>query len=135
MGLSLTSIIHDCCWRRRGVHASGISQYIGGIMLLSALGMFAPLTTRAQNPRGSLRGEVQDATGGRIAGAAVVAKSTGWGIQSESVTNNRGEFRIEGLLPGAYQLTVGASGFNEASTTVEVAVSTARDVTVVLSPG
>src|SRR5215469_9370647 len=101
-----------------------------GLLMCVALSLLPKL--QAQNPRGSLRGEVQDATGGRIAGAKVVAKSTGSGIESESVTNNRGEFRIEGMLPGAYQLTVSANGFNEAATTVNVTVSTTQDVAVVL---
>jgi hypothetical protein len=90
---------------------------------------------QAQNPRGSLRGEVQDVTGGRIAGAKVLAKSAGSGIESEAVTNNRGEFRMDGLLPGAYQVTVTASGFSDATASVDVVVSTVKDVTVVLKPG
>lgn len=89
---------------------------------------------QAQNPRGTLRGEVQDVTGGRIAGAQVVAQSKGSSLSSEGASNERGEFRIEGLLPGAYHLTVKAKGFAEAGADVEVVVSMVRDVTVTLKP-
>jgi hypothetical protein len=91
-------------------------------------------TVLAQNPRASLRGEVQDVTGGRVASAKVAAKSKGSGLTSEAVTNDRGEFRIEGLLPGAYEVTVRAQGFADARADVDVVVSMVRDVTVTLKP-
>src|SRR6266481_96174 len=88
----------------------------------------------AQNPRGSLRGEVQDVTGGRVASAKVAAQSKGSGLTSEAVTNERGEFRMEGLSPGAYEVTVRAQGFGDARADVDVVVSMVRDVTVTLKP-
>jgi hypothetical protein len=88
----------------------------------------------AQNPRGTLRGEVQDATGGRIAGAKVVAQSQTSSLSGEATSNERGEFRVEGLLPGAYHITVTAQAFAEASADVDVAVSMVRDLTVTLKP-
>ena len=88
----------------------------------------------AQNPRGSLRGEVQDTTGGRIASAKVAVKSPGSGLSGEGMTNDRGEFRIEGLLPGAYRVTVRAWGFADANADVDVVVSMVRDITVTLKP-
>jgi hypothetical protein len=95
--------------------------------------LFGFQTMAAQNPRGSLRGEVQDTSGGRVAGARVLAKSSGSGVERESVTNERGEFRIEGLLPGAYRVIVSAPGFSDAEASVDVIVSTAQDVAVVMN--
>jgi hypothetical protein len=89
---------------------------------------------QAQNPRGSLRGEVSDASGARIAGARVVAESRGSSIKSTAETNERGEFRIEGMLPGAYHVTVTAKGFSQAGADIDVVVSMVRDVTVTLNP-
>jgi carboxypeptidase family protein len=89
---------------------------------------------QAQNPRGTLRGEVQDATGGRIAGAKVVARSQTSSLSGEATSNERGEFRVEGLLPGAYHVTVTAQAFAEASADVDVVVSMVRDLTVTLKP-
>ena len=89
---------------------------------------------QAQNPRGTLRGEVQDATGGRIAGAKVVARSQTSSLSREATSNERGEFRVEGLLPGAYHVTVTAQSFAEASADVDVVVSMVRDLTVTLKP-
>jgi hypothetical protein len=93
-----------------------------------------PVPLQAQNPRGTLRGEVQDVSGGRIAGAQVVAQSKGSSLSSQGNSNERGEFRMEGLLPGTYHVTVNAKAFAEAGADVDVVVSMVRDITVTLKP-
>ena len=95
-------------------------------MLLSIIGY-------AQNPNGALRGEVQDASGARVAGARIVLESMGSSITRETVANDHGEFRIEGLLPGSYHVAVTAKGFAEAAADVNVAVSVVRDIAVTLN--
>ncbi len=89
---------------------------------------------RAQNPNGALRGEVQDASGARVASARVVVQSIGSSITREAAANERGEFRIEGLLPGSYRVAVTAKGFAQATADVDVAVSLVRDIAVTLKP-
>ena len=93
-----------------------------------------PSFLRAQNSNGALRGEVQDASAARVAGARVIVQSTGSSIAREATANDRGEFRIEGLLPGSYRVTVTAKGFAEATADVDVAVSVVRDIAVTLKP-
>ena len=88
----------------------------------------------AQNPNGALRGEVQDASAARVAGARVVAQSNGSSITREATADARGEFRIDGLLPGSYRVTVSAKGFSQATADVDVAVSLVRDIAVMLKP-
>src|SRR5271156_5082161 len=85
-----------------------------------------------QNPNGALRGEVQDASGARVAGARIAVQSAGSSIPREAVANDRGEFRIEGLLPGSYRVSVPAKGFGEAAADVNIAVSVVRDIAVLL---
>ncbi len=55
-------------------------------------------------------------------------------MQREAVSEDRGEFRIDDLLPGSYQVTVNATGFAPAQANVSIAVSSVRDVTVTLKP-
>ena len=93
-----------------------------------------PLLLRAQNPNGALRGEVQDASGARVAGARVVAQAAGSSMSRAATTNGQGEFRIEGLLPGSYRVIVTAKGFAQATADVDVAVSVVRDIDVTLKP-
>jgi len=88
----------------------------------------------AQNPNGSLRGTVQDATGARVASARVVAKLANSSLGREATTEDRGEFRLDDLVPGTYHLTVNAAGFAPAQARVIVAVASVRDITVALKP-
>jgi hypothetical protein len=93
-----------------------------------------PSLLLAQNPNGALRGEVQDAGGARLPGARVVVRSNGSSMTRAATANERGEFRIEGLLPGSYRVTVTAKGFAQARANVDVVVSLVRDITVTLKP-
>src|SRR5271169_6518526 len=93
-----------------------------------------PSLVCAQNPNGTLRGEVQDASAARVFAAHVLVQSRGSSITREATANGRGEFRIEGLLPGSYRVTVTAKGFSQATANVDVAVSLVRDIAVTLQP-
>ncbi|HEV3305778.1 MAG TPA: carboxypeptidase regulatory-like domain-containing protein [Candidatus Sulfotelmatobacter sp.] len=88
----------------------------------------------AQNPRGSLRGTVQDATGARIPSAKIIAQLSGSSIQRESLSEDRGEFRLDDLPPGNYHITINAAGFAPAQADVTIAVATVRDITVTMTP-
>ena len=88
----------------------------------------------AQNPSGTLRGEVQDTSGARVGNATIVVAATGSSFSRQVPANTGGEFRIEGLLPGRYQVRVSAAGFADANAYVEIAVSAVRDITVTLEP-
>jgi hypothetical protein len=99
-------------------------------LFLSILSL--PSVSSAQNPRGALRGTVLDQTGGRIPSAKVMVQSAETGVVREAACNDRGEFRIDDLMPGNYQVIVSADGFAEASSSVTVVVSSVRELTVTL---
>ena len=101
------------------------------ILVSLALAVLAT-ALHAQNPRGSVRGTVQDATGARIPGAQIVVQSAGSSLRREAVSEDRGEFRLDDLLPGAYHITASAAGFAPANADVSIAVSSVREVTVTL---
>jgi len=89
---------------------------------------------QAQTPRGSLRGTVQDASGARVASARVVLQAVDSALRREATSEDRGEFRLDDLLPGNYRITVSATGFAPAQSNVTIAVSSVREVTVTLKP-
>jgi hypothetical protein len=103
---------------------------VSAIILTTAL--LSPLY--AQNPRGSLRGTVQDPTGARIPSAKVELQAADSSLRRQSASEANGEFRLDDLLPGTYRLTVKATGFAPAEAEVVVSVSLVRDVTVTLKP-
>ena len=88
----------------------------------------------AQSPAGTLQGEVQDATHGRISSASVTIRSLGTSLERQATTDTRGEFRFPDLQPGNYHVNVSAKGFADASSDVSVQVSNVRDVLVTLRP-
>jgi hypothetical protein len=99
---------------------------VGAVLLASGV--------QAQNPRGSLRGTVQDATGARVASARIVVQAVDSALRREVASEDRGEFRLDDLLPGAYSITVSAAGFAPAQADVVIAVATVRDVAVMMKP-
>ena len=80
------------------------------IFVTTALLVFLAFTVQAQNPRGSLRGTVQDPTGARIPSARILVRSLDSAVEREAASEDRGEFRLDDLLPGAYHVTVNATG-------------------------
>ncbi|HEY2458722.1 MAG TPA: carboxypeptidase-like regulatory domain-containing protein, partial [Candidatus Acidoferrum sp.] len=86
----------------------------------------------AQNPRGTLRGTVQDISGGRVPGAKIIVRNTELSLLRETQSDSRGEFRIEDLPPASYKLAVSANLFADAHADVVVAVSSVRDITITL---
>lgn len=90
--------------------------------------------SQAQTATGSLRGEVQDTDGRRIAAATVVVEAPSSALKKQVQANQRGEFRLNDLLPGPYRITVRARGFAETTADVSVVVSFVRDLLVTLKP-
>ncbi len=102
--------------------------------ILMLLLLFVSSVLNAQNPNGALRVEVQDASFARVVGAQIVVHSSVSSIQRDATTDERGEFRMEGLPPGPYRISVTAEGFGQATTEVRVEVSVVRDISVTLKP-
>ena len=99
-------------------------------LIISVFWQFA----QAQTPSGSLRGEVQDSNGGRVAAATIVVEARGSAWKREVKSDDRGEFRVNDILPGPYHVVARAQGFAEASSDVDVVVSFVRDLLVTLKP-
>src|SRR6202795_2169808 len=94
--------------------------------------LFVPRESLAQNPHGTLRGTVADASGAVIPSAKIVVHASDSSLQREATSDDHGEFRIADLPPGTYHLVVNANGFAEATSEVKVVVSSVREVNVKL---
>ncbi len=89
----------------------------------------------AQNPRGALRGTVEDPSGARVPGARIEINSLDSSIRREADSGDQGEFRVEGLAPGMYRVVVSASGFASAHTELSIDLSYVREIKVTLKAG
>jgi hypothetical protein len=107
---------------------------IAGKFLLALFAAYFAANAQAQNSHGSLRGTVQDASGARVTSAKIVARLAGSPVERAAGSEDRGEFRLDDLLPGDYRISITAAGFASAQAEVRVAVATVREITVTLKP-
>ena len=77
---------------------------------------------------------MEDITGARVSSAKIVVRSLDSSMRRKAVSEDRGEFRLDDLLPGTYRVTVSKAGFAEAKADVSITLSSVRDVTVKLKP-
>jgi outer membrane receptor protein involved in Fe transport len=104
------------------------------LLLLIVSTVVLPAPRWAQSPEGDLAGTVEDPSGARIPSARVMARAVELSFEREATTDDRGEFRLNYLWPGAYRVSVSAPGFAEARSDVRIAVSTVREIAVTLRP-
>jgi hypothetical protein len=102
----------------------------GCLLVLMVMALRAP----AQQSTGAVRGVVQDTSGARMPSARISVQAAQSPLHREAVTDERGEFRQDDLLPGNYRITISAAGFAPAQAEVSIAVATVRDVTVTMKP-
>lgn len=89
-----------------------ISAGLLSVTVLIATGSPAHAQSRATGA--DVRGYVQDASGGRLAGASVSATSRATGIVREVLTDAEGGFLIPALEPGEYAVRASLEGFSPA---------------------
>jgi hypothetical protein len=61
----------------------------------------------------TVQGVVSDAGGAAVSGASVKVENTATGISRSGQTDSAGRYEFTALNPGAYQITVEASGFSK----------------------
>ena len=90
---------------------------IGGVdgrrtlVMLCLLSMVYLRPSSGQEFRAVLTGQVTDASGSVIRGAAVTAVETSTGTRYQNKTSDKGTYYIPYVLPGTYNVTAEAPGF------------------------
>lgn len=104
------------------------SRSLSTILVFSSL---ATGTLRAQSTFGSLRGSTRDADGLAVAAATVTVVGLDDNIRNELVTDNGGDFVLQNLKPGRYQVTGQKPGFSEAKL-AEVVLEARQELRITL---
>ncbi|HEV2273345.1 MAG TPA: TonB-dependent receptor [Acidobacteriaceae bacterium] len=90
----------------------------------------------AQNTEASLTGQVLDPSGATIASAKVTVTNAGTGIARSVQSNSSGRYLVTNLNPGAYNVSVEASGFTtKVLTGITLEVGQAGSLDVPMSLG
>ncbi len=104
--------------------------------IFTALLLWLSAYAMGQTPTGTLQGTVTDPSGGIITGAKVHIANTKTGESKDLVTDTAGRFVQPFLLPGTYNVTVDASGFQKtAQNDVNLAVGQNRALKLELPVG
>ena len=84
----------------------------------------------------SLEGTVSDKSGAVVQGATVTVTNQATGVAQSTVTGASGFYRVAGLTPGAYRVTVDAPSFKKSTTdNVQVQAETQRGLNIAMEPG
>lgn len=81
------------------------------VLIVCIATVFAGISVHAQATSGNIAGIVADQSGAVIAGAQVKATNEATGVVTAAAANQSGEFLIQNLLPGQYDLSASAPGF------------------------
>lgn len=103
-------------------------RWVGPLLWVLSLAPWA----MAQNPWGTLRGTVQDTSGGRVPGARIIVHNAELSFAHEAQSNDRGEFRIEDLPPASYDVVVTASMLADAHAEIVIPVGSIREINITL---
>jgi outer membrane receptor protein involved in Fe transport len=82
----------------------------GVLMLSTVLFALAGILGAQTTVTGAVTGEVTDTSGAVISDATVQVTNTGTNVSNQVVTNESGVYRVTGLLPGTYALTIEKKG-------------------------
>ena len=83
----------------------------------------------------NIQGNVADASGAAVAQARVVLENLATHVSATTTTDAEGGYRFLSLAPGSYQISVEASGFSTARTTVTLETNQNLSVPIVLKVG
>src|ERR1051325_2767761 len=110
--------------------------YNFSLLALCWLFLFSVVSTAHAQFRAGVQGTVSDSSGALVPGANVVLKDTETGKTQEVTTNDEGFYRIPGLAPGKYELTVEKTGYKKSvAQNVAVSAEVIQGIDVILEVG
>jgi uncharacterized surface anchored protein len=103
---------------------------------MCGLFLFCLVSTAHAQFRAGVQGTVSDSAGALVPGAQVVLRDSETGKTQETTTNGDGFYRITGLAPGKYELTVEKSGYKKSiAQSLTVSAENIQGMDVILETG
>lgn len=110
------------------------SKFISRGLVLGVLALLVATSALAQG-RAAIAGRIMDATGAVIPGAEVTATHLGTGDSRTILTGDAGNYRIDQVRPGHYEVKAALTGFKTATSQVTVTVGQVVRVDLTLEVG
>ncbi len=121
-------------WRTKCQRRVTALRLLAGSFLVLLAALVAP--AQAQQFNGTLRGVVQDSTGGVLPGAAISVVEVSTNDTRSLTSDARGSWVLPNLKPGTYRIVVSIDGFKTAAIdNVKLDVQGIRDVEIKLEVG
>jgi Carboxypeptidase regulatory-like domain/Peptidase family M1 domain len=95
-------------------------QWFITVSLLFAFSLLSLNIVSSQSQPGTINGTVKDPNGALVVGAQVAVRNEAAGEQRDTITDNQGRFKVEGLAPGGYKITINRDGFKTAERAVAI---------------
>ncbi len=113
-----------------------VQRYVFSLLLCVFLFFIGGNVAWPQQGEGALTGDVHDASGASVAGAAVGLAEINTGSKYNTISSDQGLYRFPELPPGTYQVTVTAPGFQKVvQTGITISVSDTAVLHIVLPVG
>ena len=94
-------------------YREGTKHFLRDFITIVLLALASTFSAHAQSTFGSIRGTIQDSSGAFIPGAMVTVHSLDENFDRQVTTNDSGDFVVENLKAGRYQLTAHHEGFSD----------------------
>jgi hypothetical protein len=98
-------------WQTESGGNMNLRQTLLGVLLCWTL--ISTGSSAAQTSQGRISGQVTDASGGVVAGAAVTIENLGTHVRRVLETNSSGDYVAPAIEPGFYSVTVEVAGFSK----------------------
>jgi Carboxypeptidase regulatory-like domain len=124
------------CFNQGDISMRGLTHLFLTLLFLLVIAV-PSVFSQASSSTAELRGQVTDAAGAAVPGAAVTITDVGKGTSRSTTTDDSGNYVFLNLLPSSYELKVEApsKGFAPSSTRIELTVGQQANIPVQLGAG
>ena len=107
-----------------------------GVCFAVLLSLVFVAPAAAQQQLGAVQGTIVDATGGVLPGATITVTNLATGVSRSAISNDSGVYRVPGIEPGRYAVSVELQGFRTvAQNDVTVSVGATLGVNFTMQAG